>query len=76
VFSTPRHFIKTGIGFLGVGLALGSWTLVNRELRGLGAHPYLVSAHVHAVGVGFVMFLIPAGWLSREGGRGRTLLTW
>ena len=65
MFSTPRHFIKTGIGFLGVGLALGSWILVNRELRGLGAHPYLVSAHVHAVGVGFVMFLIlgVAQWL-------------
>ena len=65
MFSTPRRFIKTGIGFLGVGLALGSWTLVNRELRGVGAHPYLVSAHVHAVGVGFVMFLIlgVAQWL-------------
>jgi len=65
MFSTPRRFIKTGIGFLGVGLALGVWILVNRELRGAGAHPYLVSAHVHAVGVGFVMFVLlgVAQWL-------------
>lgn len=65
MFSTPRRFIKTGIGFLGVGLALGAWILVSREVLGVGAHPYLVSAHVHAVGVGFVMFLIlgVAQWL-------------
>jgi hypothetical protein len=65
MFSTPRRFIKTGIGFLGAGLALGVWILVKREMLGVGAHPYLVSAHVHAVGVGFVMFLIlgVAQWL-------------
>ena len=32
--------------------------LAQRELQGTFPHPYLVSAHVHAVGVGFVMFLI------------------
>lgn len=65
MFSTPRLFIKTGIGFLGIGLLLGAWLLTNRELRGMPPHPYLVSAHVHAVGVGFFMFLIlgVAQWL-------------
>jgi hypothetical protein len=65
VFSTPRLFIKTGIGFLGIGLVLGGWLLVNRELRGVMPHPLLASAHVHAVGVGFVIFVIlgVAQWL-------------
>jgi cbb3-type cytochrome oxidase subunit 1 len=65
VFSTPRLFIKTGIAFLGVGLVLGSWLLVGRELRILPTHPLLTSAHVHAVGIGFVMFIIlgVAQWL-------------
>jgi len=65
VFSTPRLFIKTGIIFLAVGLLLGGWLLVNRELRGVFPHPLLASAHVHAVGIGFVMFVIlgVAQWL-------------
>lgn len=65
MFSTPRLFIKTGIGFLGIGLCLGAWILIGRELRGIFPHPLLVSAHVHAVGVGFVMFVIlgVAQWL-------------
>lgn len=65
VFSTPRWFIKTGVGFLGVGLALGAWLLVRRELHGTFPHPMLASAHVHAIGVGFVMFMIlgVAQWL-------------
>lgn len=65
MFSTPRLFIKTGIVFLGIGLLLGSWLLVNRELRGIPPHPLMVSAHVHAVGVGFIMFVIlgVAQWL-------------
>lgn len=53
-----RRFIKTGIGFLAAGLALGLWMLVRRELGGVWPHPYLVSAHAHAVLAGFVMFLI------------------
>jgi heme/copper-type cytochrome/quinol oxidase subunit 1 len=32
--------------------------LVRRELFGIWPHPHLVSAHAHAVLVGFVMFLI------------------
>ncbi len=71
MFSTPRLFIKTGICFLGVGLALGGWLLVNRELRGIPPHPLLASAHVHAVGVGFVMFVIlgVAQWLFPRAGK-------
>ncbi len=53
-----RRFIKTGVAFLFTGLALGLWMLVRRDLLGAWPHPYLVSAHAHAVLVGFVMFLI------------------
>jgi heme/copper-type cytochrome/quinol oxidase subunit 1 len=58
MFSLVRRYIKTGIVFLFLGLALGMWMLVRRELFGLWPNPYLVSAHTHAVFVGFVMFLI------------------
>ncbi|HEX6939509.1 MAG TPA: hypothetical protein VF158_08860 [Longimicrobiales bacterium] len=58
MYTLVRRFIKTGIGFLFAGLALGAWMLVRRELYGDWPHPYLVSAHAHAVLVGFVMFLI------------------
>jgi heme/copper-type cytochrome/quinol oxidase subunit 1 len=58
MFTLVRRFIKTGIGFLFAGLALGAVLLVRRELFGLWPHQHLVSAHTHAVFVGFVMFLI------------------
>lgn len=58
MYSTVRRFIKTGIGFLAAGLVLGVYMLVGRELYGVWPHPYLVSAHAHAVLVGFLMFLI------------------
>ncbi len=58
MYTLVRRFIKTGIGFLISGLALGFWMLMRRELWGEWPHPYLVSAHAHAVLVGFVMFLI------------------
>ena len=58
MYTLVRRFIKTGIGFLLAGLVLGSWMLAERELLGRWPHPYLVSAHAHAVLVGFVMFLI------------------
>lgn len=58
MYTLVRRFIKTGIGFLFAGLALGGWLLVRRELLGIGPHPHLVSAHTHAVQVGFVLFLI------------------
>ena len=58
MYTLVRRFIKTGIGFLGVGLLLGLWMMVRRDLMGVFPDPYLVSAHAHAVLVGFVMFLI------------------
>ena len=58
MYTLVRRFIKTGIGFLFAGLALGAWLLVRRELFGIWPHPHLVSAHAHAVLVGFVMFMI------------------
>lgn len=58
MFTTVRLYIKTGIGFLAAGLILGIYLIVRRELFGIWPHPHLVSAHAHAVLVGFVMFII------------------
>jgi heme/copper-type cytochrome/quinol oxidase subunit 1 len=58
VYTLVRRYIKTGIVFLFTGLSLGAWLLVRRELFDVWPHPHLVSAHTHAVLVGFVMFLI------------------
>jgi heme/copper-type cytochrome/quinol oxidase subunit 1 len=56
--SLVRRFLKTGVLFLVVGLAIGGWMLVRRELAGVFPSPYLVSAHAHAILVGFVMLMI------------------
>lgn len=58
MYTLVRRFIKTAILFLAAGVLLGAWLLVRRELYGDWPHPYLVSAHAHAVLVGFVLFLI------------------
>lgn len=58
MYTLVRRFIKTGIGFLFAGLSVGAVLLVRRELWGRWPHPYLVSAHAHAVLAGFVLFLI------------------
>lgn len=58
MYTLVRRFIKTGIAFLFAGLSLGAVLLVRRELYSVFPNPYLVSAHTHAVFVGFVMFLI------------------
>ena len=58
MYTLVRRYIKTGIAFLGLGLALGVWMLARRELYDTWPHPYLVSAHTHAVFVGFVLFMI------------------
>jgi uncharacterized membrane protein YidH (DUF202 family) len=58
VYTLVRRFIKTGIGFLAAGIALGLWMLVRRELFAIWPNPFLVSAHAHAVLVGFMMFMI------------------
>ncbi len=56
--SLVRRFLKTAIVFLAVGLTLGGWMLVEREFGGRVASPYLVSAHTHAILVGFVTMMI------------------
>lgn len=56
--SLVRRYLKTGIGFLALGLAIGLWMMAERELADRFPHPHLVSAHVHAVQVGFVMMMI------------------
>ncbi|HYD54064.1 MAG TPA: cbb3-type cytochrome c oxidase subunit I [Gemmatimonadaceae bacterium] len=56
--SLVRRYLKTGIGFLLLGLVLGGWMLVERELLGRYPGPYITSAHTHAILVGFVMMMI------------------
>ena len=58
MYTLVRRFIKTGVAFLFLGLLTGFWMLVRREIWGVFPNPYVVSAHTHAVFVGFVMFLI------------------
>lgn len=53
-----RRFIKTGIVFLLLGLVLGGWMLVERELYHHYPSTYLLSAHTHLIAVGFVMQMI------------------
>ena len=56
--SLVRRFLKTGIGFLALGLGLGLWMMTEREMRGRMPTPFLISAHTHAIFVGFVMMMI------------------
>jgi heme/copper-type cytochrome/quinol oxidase subunit 1 len=56
--SGVRRFIHTAIAFLAVGVTLGLYLLVTRELFGLWPHPYHATAHGHAMLFGFVLFLI------------------
>jgi heme/copper-type cytochrome/quinol oxidase subunit 1 len=60
-----RRYLKTAIAFLGVGLAIGGWMIARRELWSQYPSQYAVSAHTHAVFVGFVMMMIQgvALWL-------------
>lgn len=58
MYTLVRRFIKTGIAFLAVGIGLGVYMLVRREIGGVWPHPYLVSAHAHAIMAGFVLYLI------------------
>ncbi len=58
MYTLVRRFIKTGIGFLIIGLAIGSWMVVRREISGVYPSNYLTSAHTHAIFVGFVMMMI------------------
>lgn len=56
--SLVRRYLKTGIAFLALGLALGAWMMWERELGQRMPSPYIVSAHTHAILVGFVMMMI------------------
>jgi cbb3-type cytochrome oxidase subunit 1 len=60
--SLVRRYLKTAIGFLAVGLLVGFWLIAARELGGryaaLYVTPHAVSAHTHAILVGFVMLMI------------------
>ena len=65
MYTLVRRYIKTAIIFLAVGIALGAWMLVNRELHGRAPTEYETSAHTHLIFVGFVieMILGVALWL-------------
>jgi cbb3-type cytochrome oxidase subunit 1 len=56
--SLVRRYIKTAIMFLVIGLVIGGWMITQRELGSGYATPYQVSAHTHAIFVGFVMMMI------------------
>jgi len=58
VYTLVRRYIKTAVAFLGVGLLLGAWMIVRRELWGRYPTRYELSAHTHALLVGFVMMMI------------------
>jgi len=58
MYTLVRRFLKTAIAFLGLGLAIGGWMMARRELAGRYPTPYEVSAHTHAILVGFVMMMI------------------
>lgn len=53
-----RRFLKTAIAFLTAGLGIGAWMMAGRELFGRVPAPDMVSAHTHAILVGFVMMMI------------------
>ncbi len=58
MYTLVRRYLKTAIAFLAVGLAIGGWLIERREIAGVAPDPYLVSAHTHALFVGFVMMMI------------------
>lgn len=58
MYTLVRRFLKTGVAFLAVGLAIGLWMLVRREVWGVYPGAYPMSAHTHAILVGFVMSMI------------------
>lgn len=72
--SLVRRFIKTAIGFLALGLTMGGWMIVRRELGPHYPSQYQISAHTHAIFVGFVMMMIlgVALWLFPRPEKGDT----
>ena len=70
--SLVRRFIKTAVAFLAVGLAIGTWMVIQREIYLRYPDQYATSAHTHAIFVGFVMMMIlgVALWLFPKPERG------
>ena len=70
--SLVRRYIKTAIAFLVIGLAIGTRILIRREIFLQPPSLYEVSAHTHAILVGFVMMMIlgVALWLFPRAERG------
>jgi hypothetical protein len=58
MFSLVRRFLKTAVGFLAAGLAIGAWMIIERDLLGAAPSEYLRSAHAHALLAGFGMMMI------------------
>ena len=58
MYSLVRRYIKTAIAFLFIGLTIGGWMIVRRELFLRHPSAFEVSAHTHAIFVGFVMMMI------------------
>lgn len=58
MYTLVRRFIKTAILFLITGLAIGGYIVVRRELWMTYPSQYVVSAHTHAILVGFMMMMI------------------
>jgi cbb3-type cytochrome oxidase subunit 1 len=74
VTSLVRRYLKTGVFFLVVGLAIGVWMMMVRELGSGGMSNYVASAHTHAILVGFVMMMIlgVALWMFPRPAKGDT----
>lgn len=58
MYTLVRRYVKTAVAFLVIGLTIGGWLIARREFAGAVPDPYLVSAHTHALFVGFVMMMI------------------
>lgn len=58
MYTLVRRFIKTAILFLITGLSIGGWIVVRRELSLSYPSQYVISAHTHAILVGFMMMMI------------------
>ena len=53
-----RRYLKTAIAFLLLGIGLGLYMLARRELGGVWPTPWWISAHTHAILVGFVLMMM------------------
>ena len=58
MYTLVRRYLKTAIAFLAVGLSIGGYLIARREFQGAAPDEYLLSAHTHALFVGFVMMMI------------------